>query len=279
MFKFHDFTTKSLEFKQIENEYKSFLDDFKEYAEELTFKAGDAKKKSGKADSYRRHLVRLLIGYSKNNKNYVKLDLTSSEDFKKINKITYYKGFKEFNKRTGRFYGATLSCLKSYIIYLNSLEEEKIDLLINSDLVRETSSNYQIHKNIKPIDIPPKIISTQGKLIYPRNLEEAFKAKKKAKWQCEFDNNHNTFISLKNNLPFMESHHLIPMAAQGFFDYSIDFSDNIVSLCPNCHQRIHHAVKEDKKIMIDKLFETRNGFYEQYGIMITKKELYSFYNI
>lgn len=84
-------------------------------------------------------------------------------------------------------------------------------------------------------------------LTYPRKKEESLEAKRRSNWQCELNSNHITFISNANKKPYMEAHHLIPMSAQDYFDYTLDFADNIVCLCPNCHRKIHHATDEEKK--------------------------------
>lgn len=69
------------------------------------------------------------------------------------------------------------------------------------------------------------------------------------------------------------------MAAQDLYDESIDFASNIISLCPNCHRRIHHAIIEDKKEMIKYLFDKRRETYKEKQIVIKLKELYRMYGI
>lgn len=69
------------------------------------------------------------------------------------------------------------------------------------------------------------------------------------------------------------------MSAQDNFEYTIDFANNIVTLCPNCHRRIHYGLPKDKFEMIKILYEKRKDIYPKYGIEITLKELLSFYSI
>lgn len=64
-----------------------------------------------------------------------------------------------------------------------------------------------------------------------------------------------TFTSQFVDNPYMEAHHLIPMAGQDFYENSLDFVGNIIFLCPTCHRKIHHAIDLDKKEMLQVLFK------------------------
>lgn len=280
MFDFHDVSTKNEEYIKVNTEFESELKDFKNYGEYLTKIAGKAKKKSRKGDSYRISLIRLLIGYKRNFDD----EITSIKDFKtykKLMKITKLKGFKEFNKRTGHFYSATLGCLLAYITQVHSKTEEKVDNELNdvtlsfkdsSDVIEEEETITTSKKRKEK-----KII--ENSYYYPRNYKEALKSKINSEWTCEYDTSHKTFINAVNNKPHVEAHHLIPMAAQDLYDESIDFASNIISLCPNCHRRIHHAIIEDKKEMIKYLFDKRRETYKEKQIVIKLKELYRMYGI
>lgn len=105
------------------------------------------------------------------------------------------------------------------------------------------------------------------------------KAKMNSNWECEISKSHKTFINEQLYKPYVEGHHLIPIFAQDQFEYTIDFADNIVTLCPNCHRKIHYGLQEDKYEMIQLLYERRKDIYPKYGIEITLKELLSFYNV
>lgn len=69
-------------------------------------------------------------------------------------------------------------------------------------------------------------------------------AKHRSGWKCCYDSSHETFVSENENKNFVEGHHLIPMQHQCDFEYTIDFADNIIPLCPTCHRRIHFAIKQ-----------------------------------
>ncbi|CAM3364746.1 hypothetical protein CBF31_08890 [Vagococcus fessus] len=69
------------------------------------------------------------------------------------------------------------------------------------------------------------------------------------------------------------------MSAQDDFENTIDFADNIISLCPNCHRKIHYADKETRRDLIKKLFLNREEIYSKYEITITLNKLFEYYNI
>jgi len=119
---------------------------------------------------------------------------------------------------------------------------------------------------------------SEDEIIYSSaNTKE--EAKKLANYKCEFDSNHTTFISKSTNNFYVEAHHLIPFSKRNEFDVSIDIVQNLVALCPNCHRKIHLAKDEEKKLLLDTLFENRKENLLTENINIDKKKLYNFYNI
>ncbi|MEB6256784.1 HNH endonuclease [Mammaliicoccus sciuri] len=279
MFEFHNISTKNEEYVDTKEKYAHELKNFEKYAEDLTNKAGKAIKGSQKASSYKRSLVRLIIGYNLIFNETIET-IEDFEAYKKLLKITELKGFKEFNKNTNHFYSATIGCLLSYLTSLNSINEDEVDLLLNNPNPNQETNNLINfgESEVKKVKRKNKKL-VHDKLYYPRNYNESLRAKINSNYQCEYDENHKTFINEWDRNPHVEAHHLIPMAAQSLYDLSIDFSENIVSLCPNCHRRIHHAVNKDKKEMLEYFFNNRKDIYSERGIDITLKELYRMYGI
>ena len=76
----------------------------------------------------------------------------------------------------------------------------------------------------------------------------------------------------KNKLPYMESHHAIPMKLQPNFGKSLDVYANVVCLCPICHKRIHCGVKDDKKLMLDAIYSKRADRLANSGIKLSRTE-------
>ena len=78
-----------------------------------------------------------------------------------------------------------------------------------------------------------------------KKIKEA--ALKKAKFCCEINKDHETFLR-EDGHKFMEGHHVIPMSAQSHFDkINLDQEVNIASLCPTCHRSAHFAEKNHRK--------------------------------
>jgi hypothetical protein len=52
------------------------------------------------------------------------------------------------------------------------------------------------------------------------------------------------------------AHHLIPMKAErDFFPRSLDRPENIVTLCPTCHNILHYGSKEEKRKILEVLYK------------------------
>lgn len=88
---------------------------------------------------------------------------------------------------------------------------------------------------------------------------------------------HQSFLREDGN-PFMEVHHLIPMkASQDFFPRNLDRASNLVCLCPNCHERIHHGSKEEKEKVLKVLYNAMIDGLNYEEIYISYKQLLKYY--
>jgi len=254
---------------------------FQEYADNLTEQAGRAKdNKSGKGRSYANYLIRLVVFYQELSESEVN-ELLTFATLKEIEKVVNSEGFKRFNKNESHFPSAAFNCYISCITHINAEKEEKLDLQINNNI--ETSFDEDKSNNTSSIieraQEREEMVITNGVSTYPRRIEESLEAKRRSNWQCELNSNHTTFISQANKKPYMESHHLIPMAAQGYFENTLDFADNIICLCPNCHRKIHHVTSQEKKEILKYLFKKREQRYLKFGINVNFKMLLNFYEI
>ncbi|MFE8049285.1 MrcB family domain-containing protein [Brenneria goodwinii] len=114
--------------------------------------------------------------------------------------------------------------------------------------------------------------------VYPRDPKVSSNAIKKAKFLCEYDASHISFISKISNQNYVEAHHLIPMSYQSVYEYSIDIEENIISLCPICHRTLHHGLLEDKKIILLEILKNREKDLKNKGFNISMKDLMRFYS-
>ena len=169
---------------------------------------------------------------------------------------------------TGRNYSLqTLEKLDYDIILLKNLYEEvigvrkKIEEIINK--TEEEEIEYQAHGK--------KRATTTESIKWVRDPKIRDQALKKTNYKCELDNSHQTFIY--KGVQFMEGHHLIPMEYQHLFTNSLDVVSNIISLCPNCHRKIHYGEPLERIEMATKLYNIRKPDLE--GIFkITSVDIY-----
>lgn len=276
---FERLSARDSRFIDTKNSYFEPLNMFYEYAEMLTKKAGRVKVRSNKAKDYRDYLVRFIIFYEDIFEDNIS-NLLTLDSLNKFEKIYELDGFKDFNQTSHNFYSATLNCFRSFLIERINSAEILSDEILNIELSKlPTILEDSTVTSKAPKSKPNKSLSTMMGKAYPRDIEEALQAKKNSNWKCELDNTHSSFISETDGKTFVEAHHLIPMAAQDKFKYSLDFADNIVSLCPNCHRLVHHSTRNIRKRALEKLFASRKHLYKEHGITIDQKTLLTYYGI
>jgi len=260
-----------------ENNIRTY-NEFKNYAQYLTNHAHKSKKESGKASSYARYLIKLLVLY-KNIFHEEIEDLNSFSTIQKLGNLKALADFKDFNKQENRFPSATINCFIKYMEFKTNEEvEKKVDLEFDEQLlqINEYQEPYNAALASGLVERLDKI-NIGGIYRFPRSIIESMEAKKRNNFLCEVSDTHTTFETAKDGNLYVESHHLIPMSAQIFFKYTIDFADNIVALCPTCHRKIHYATNEIKKELIEKLYNRRKDLYISHGIEISLEKLLSFY--
>ena len=184
--------------------------------------------------------------------------------------------FPKPNKRELRLYLSTIKGFKPspdeiWFIYLNRVNDLVIGSLpenIWSNLGQTDNIDDEYQDKIEEallvspnVNISPdgRIVTTlrNSQTIYVRDPRLAIMRFSSANYQCEIDSTHNTFTAQISNLQFMEAHHFIPMKYQPHFSNPLDNFYNIVSLCPNCHRGIHHAVIDYKYDLISQLYAKR----------------------
>ena len=97
-------------------------------------------------------------------------------------------------------------------------------------------------------------------------------------YKCEINSGHETFRSQVSNKNYVEVHHLIPLKdQQQYGENSLDHEANIYCLCPNCHRLLHHAIFNQKSIILKELFEKRKTRLRKAGINLTIDNLLNSY--
>ncbi|HHX60023.1 MAG TPA: HNH endonuclease [Epulopiscium sp.] len=258
-------------FKKTKTDNKDDLEDFQSFAESQTVKSGKAKGgTSGKARSYMMYLVRLFI-LANEKRN---IEMNSVEFFNELSLIKKHPNFREYNSSEKRFPSGTINAYLKYWL-TKAFEEDNIfdNPIISMD---EKSTDVIQIEQVGSKEKPKKII-VNNKEVYVRDSSVIKYAKEKAAWLCEVNPTHDTFINKYNGFPYVEAHHLIPMALQDNFNYSLDVPSNIISVCPNCHRMVHYGMDSDKEKILQKIYQQRNDHLILAGIRISYKKLLLLY--
>ncbi|WP_206168512.1 HNH endonuclease [Veillonella sp. CHU110] len=267
-------------FQQLQKEDEKFqeylrrgdgiFEEFFEFVRQETIECGNVRKRTDKPRSYFVSMIRLIYAYEFYYGCIIE-DIASMDCYRKLKNFMELPEMTKINRESRRFYSAPLSSFYKFLLkYLEAdyVDDRKtsIDFLDEVDL--DTSSDARAEK-----------VFLNNRFIYPRNPKITQEAKKRANWKCDMDADHITFTSQFDDNPYMEAHHLIPMAVQDFYENSLDFVGNIICLCPTCHRKIHYAIDSDKREMLQALFKKRKQAYEDKGISITLGELYKHYGM
>jgi 5-methylcytosine-specific restriction enzyme A len=138
----------------------------------------------------------------------------------------------------------------------------------------ETESTYQ--DSLAELD-EIKINKLKARDVFARDRTLALKRIQLEQYSCEYNPSHNLFNSRHTHFPYLEAHHLVPMALQKILSQKLDILDNIFSLCPFCHRAIHHADKDLTRDIIEKLSLKRPQLLQTININTT--DLFGFYAV
>ena len=167
------------------------------------------------------------------------------------------------------------------ILTLNNNPDEIEENDVANDIIQDnviTSYAYDINspKFIQQNNRQPIPYKKGNVIRYKTNSRIAKTALDIAEYKCLINPEHTTFIS-KLGKPYMEAHHLIPMASQRDFSINIDRIENILSLCPICHSAIHLGDEATRLELVKKLYDYREKQLKESGINITFGQLFSKY--
>ncbi|WP_418463729.1 HNH endonuclease [Frisingicoccus sp.] len=224
----------------------------------------------------------------RNNGKYVRFKLINYFEDDAITFSELHENGLEGNIQGARKLYSTDNSIKNWGNYihkrLKNIDEKYIwkkNTQLDLDLEEKIASvnidaekNYHYNDKVNPKPIP---IEGKGKKIYKRNKDIAINALGIAQFRCEIDDEHYTFLRRNTNIPYTEPHHLIPMAYQEEFNYSIDIEENIVSLCSNCHNEIHYG--KDAEYLIVKLYNKRKNLLAKKKIVVSLEKLLSYYGL
>ena len=122
-----------------------------------------------------------------------------------------------------------------------------------------------------------KINKLKARDVFSRDRNLALERLKIEKYTCEYNPSHALFNSRHTQLPYLEAHHLVPMALQKVLHKKLDVIENIFSLCPYCHRAIHHAEHELTRNIIEKLTNKRPQLLD--NMQLNSKDIFGFYSV
>ena len=158
-------------------------------------------------------------------------------------------------------------------------KERKANLIADEELKENLNElhfpkTFDFTRTIRPKKKADPIVINNER-IYPRDRETSLRALAYARYLCEVDNAHPTFMRRNRAVNYTEPHHLIPLAYSSEFNSSLDVEANIVSLCSNCHNLLHYGRKYE--IILKQLYDERKEELEKADIFISFDRLLEMY--
>lgn len=121
-----------------------------------------------------------------------------------------------------------------------------------------------------------KLNAPSGGTFYPRNADVAVRALKAAEHKCErVGCVRKLFTREKDGMPYLEPHHLIPLARNDDFEKTLDVEANVVALCSSCHNEIHYG--KFRRELIREMYGNRIERLEKAGIELSLEQLLEYY--
>lgn len=152
---------------------------------------------------------------------------------------------------------------------------EANEQVYNSELFISDEGDFSYSDELKKRTKPYSILLEKTKF-YTRDRNVVKNAFVHANYRCEIDSNHHCFMKKDGKTPYTEAHHLIPMAFQDEFEYSLDVEENVVSLCSSCHNEIHYGSRS--KEIVTKLYYERIELLRKKEIGISLEKLLNYYS-
>lgn len=166
--------------------------------------------------------------------------------------------------------------LTDYLITKNNSEDDDLNFQAKIQASEENIAQSDTSK-----EQPTYNNGTSGRTVAKKaNISK--QALRNAKFKCIFDESHETFLTNKG-LPYMEGHHLIPCTVSNVeyfwskYGRNIDCVENIISLCPTCHRRIHFGNQKEKEMIIQSLYDKQISKLKIAGIDLSVKDLLDLY--
>ncbi|EHY9847421.1 HNH endonuclease [Vibrio cholerae] len=149
------------------------------------------------------------------------------------NAVDTYKNDK-LNAWTNRGNDLSLDHLLHAIEHYLAFSLEEWNENFNDEVIRSLSiTSNERRKRLESAEKLPKQVMVNT-LVYKRNPDVVAEALIRANGYCERCNQSAPFTRKKDNSPYLEVHHIVPLSLAGE-----DILGNVIALCPNCHREKH----------------------------------------
>lgn len=182
--------------------------------------------------------------------------------------VCYVKGFsKDKNYDAGR-------------VLINQVEELEsdramLDSINNMDYPRSATMSAKKYEDKPRTKVEPHIVNK--KKVYYRDPEISKIALAQADFKCEIDGCTTVlFKRRRSNVNYTEPHHIVPMAYSDEFEkISLDVPGNIISLCSQCHNKIHYGAGYEETL--SEIYRKRKKRLSKCGIDVSLDDLKKYY--
>lgn len=183
----------------------------------------------------------------------------------------------EFKVRAGQYWGVfersgEIWIFKSPKPFVDSIKNGEFSPTGRGQALEDESDDYQAVAN--------SALPSQSESLtkaWNRNPKIAAVALREAGYQCELYPQLPSFLSRTTGKPFVEAHHLIPMKLQANFGVSLDIKENICSLSPFAHRKLHLAGFDEIANDVLSLIQKRPGLLKYAGT--SADEVLGFYRV
>lgn len=156
--------------------------------------------------------------------------------------------------------------------FINTTKAKNNDIFDSNNIIY--CSEYKINDHPEPKPDPK---SSKNQKIYQRSIGVVSNALSYANYCCEGECSTELFLRKDGKTNYTEAHHLIPLSFQDEFDYSLDVEANVVSLCPNCHRKLHYGANTYQLLL--SLYSQRKKRLSSCKIEISFENLLLLYSI
>lgn len=202
------------------------------------------------------------------------------------NKINLNLVFPKPNKTELRLYLSSRAGFKpqANTVWFMYIKDESIWIVSMSEsewrnentIVIYDSSDSSYQDSISELD-ELKITKLKERDVFSRDRNIAINSIKLSNYKCSYDPSHQVFNSRFTKKPFLEAHHLVPMALQKITGKNHDIIENVFCLCPYCHRAIHNASEDITRKIISKLTKSRPKLLDVMNI--NTNDIFSFYSV